>query len=582
MTRVVGPKGSPRRRWLLLWCLVAAVGTSVFVLAGAQAAGPGGTTFELDASLDLSNGSAPKAAVTDHSGTGLPDDWDRVAADKGLATNGATTSNATASTFDAETTASGSANNATIFTGGGSKDQAAVGDWKWKDASGGLPDKDNLLHAMSARYTTGSGPHIYFAADRFDNSGDSQIGFWFFKNSVSTKDDGTFSGVHAAGSVPHDPDNPGDVLILSDFTNGGAQPTVRVFEFVGSGGSDGSLNLLGGTADDIRDCGVVGTDDFCGSVNNLDGAVAPWLLLNKSGQSTFGHGELYEGGLNLTALGLQNECFSSFLAETRSSQSVTATLKDFVLGPFQQCTASAVTTPSVSAPVAPGTAVYDTDVITGTGVQNPPNPSSPPNVTFSICGPMTVATSCDGSDSAHTAAAFGATKPLVHCTGAGTPSAICTAADAQGVSRARSDTVGKTATGFYCFKAEWDGDANYPAGADDAGSSGSECFRVRDTSTTTTAQRWLPNDTATVTTGSGATAAGSVTFTLYDSADCTGTVLGTWTDTSAPYESSNTTVQTTSKSVSWRAVFTSTDSNVNGSTSRCETTTVTVDNDSGP
>jgi len=39
----------------------------------------------------------------------------------------------------------------------------------------------------------------------------------------------------------------------------------------------------------------------------------------------------------------------------------------------------------------------------------------------------------------------------------------------------------------------------------------------------------------------------------------------------------------TTRTVSWRAVFTTTDPNaVQGSTSRCETTTVTVTNDSGP
>src|SRR5262249_5810811 len=45
----------------------------------------------------------------------------------------------------------------------------------------------------------------------------------------------------------------------------------------------------------------------------------------------------FEGGVNLTGLLNTSECFSSFLAETRSSASATATLKDFVLGPFKNC-----------------------------------------------------------------------------------------------------------------------------------------------------------------------------------------------------------------------------------------------------
>ena len=186
--------------------------------------------------------------------------------------------------------------------------------------------------------------------------------------------------MHSAGQVPHSATNAGDILILSDFTNGGTQPTIRIFEWVGSGGSDGELNLLNptvGGVPEVRDCGTVLTDDFCGSVNNFDGSVAPWLFLNKSGQNTFGHGEFYEGGLNLNRFGLQNECFSSFLAETRSSQSVTATLKDFVLGSFQQCSATLSTAPSPGGggTVTPGTVVTDTATVTGIGGQNPPNPT---------------------------------------------------------------------------------------------------------------------------------------------------------------------------------------------------------------
>jgi hypothetical protein len=73
-----------------------------------------------------------------------------------------------------------------------------------------------------------------------------------------------------------------------------------------------------------------------------------------------------------------------------------------------------------------------------------------------------------------------------------------------------------------------------------------------------------------------------VVFTLYDSANCTGTVLNTFTDTTAPYATNNTTTYTANKTISWRAVFTPTDLNaVNGSTSHCETSTVTINNDIG-
>ena len=52
-------------------------------------------------------------------------------------------------------------------------------------------------------------------------------------------------------------------------------------------------------------------------------------IINQNFVATF---EFFEGGVNLSELGLGNECFSSVASETRSSTSTTAVLKDFVLG----------------------------------------------------------------------------------------------------------------------------------------------------------------------------------------------------------------------------------------------------------
>ena len=82
-----------------------------------------------------------------------------------------------------------------IFTGGGSKDPQDITNWAWKNA-GGLPDKDNLLHAFAARYslppdsthcpsTDPTCEVIFFGSDRYDNSGDAQQAFWFLQNQVS-------------------------------------------------------------------------------------------------------------------------------------------------------------------------------------------------------------------------------------------------------------------------------------------------------------------------------------------------------------------------------------------------------------
>jgi len=258
------------------------------------------TVFELDGN-----------AITNHSGTALPDDWDRI--------NPGPNSHAAVSSFmvDPQST--------TIFTGGGSKDVQDIPSWQY--TSGSVPDKDEITDAYAAAYTASNGDVLlYFGADRYDNSGDSQIGFWFFQNSItlkpgSTSGSGTFNGVHTVG----------DILILSDFTTGGTISTIRIFEWVGSGGSDGPLNLLASGAD----CSSSASGDIlCAEVNKSPQS-SPWAYTPKQGTfKIFPTGTFVEGGTNLSKLLPSTECFSSFLVETRSSQSVTATLKDFVIGAF--------------------------------------------------------------------------------------------------------------------------------------------------------------------------------------------------------------------------------------------------------
>src|SRR5687768_14312836 len=95
---------------------------------------------------------------------------------------------------------------ASYFTGGGSKDLEDV--TEWAHTSGDVaPDKDELTHAFAVAYrapvTRGAARAgdliFYFGADRFANNGDSQIGFWFFRNPVGLGGGGAFTGRHADG-----------------------------------------------------------------------------------------------------------------------------------------------------------------------------------------------------------------------------------------------------------------------------------------------------------------------------------------------------------------------------------------------
>ena len=487
------------------------------------------------------------------------DDWDKVcpAGTPPGAVSCIGGISAQATTFDTDGV------DASIFTGGGSKDDLNTTSWQWKNGS--VPPKDDLAHAYAVRYANGL---LYFGADRTANNGDSQIGFWFFQGNVGPQPGGTF------GPDAH---KNGDILILSDFTNGGTQPTIRIFEYTGTaaGSTDGTLNEIGGGDTENRDCAVISTDDFCASVNNLDGAVAPWLFKNKSGQGTFGHGEFYEGGLNLNTLGLENECFSSFLAETRSSQSVTATLKDFILGGFEACEATVTTTPTNGTTttdvnsITLGGDIYDHAVIVGTGSNQ--NPTGTMN--FYLCSPAQMTALNE------TTCVTGGTE----INGPTIPNKVTVTPIANtSNSEATSSKATPNAVGTWCWRGEYSGDNRYPAAKD---SSTGECFTVTDIASTTTQQSWLPQDQATITSSGGSTIAGSVEFKLYESADCTGDAVQTFSNrpvsASAPYTATtnNSTYYTTAKTISWKATFTSSNSVASGPAGPCETMTVTLDND---
>jgi hypothetical protein len=491
--------------------------------------------------------------------------------------------------------------NETIFTGGGSKDYLGINndppadpwtDGPWQHKNGSVPDKDDIRDAYAAAYTKQEGgvPHtfIYFGLDRLAVQGSADVGFWFLKGNVAPVAGGSWSGEHQVG----------DVLVLSEFSGGGTDIEIKVLKWVGTGGDEGGgtlETLFGGATGQLADCDEVPDgpdgDDVCANVNTapiLDAAV-PWNYVAKNGSRDIPTAGFFEGGIDLTDFVPGAGCVANFVAETRSSFEVNAVLKDFVHSSFSLCGASLTTTPSnpiSGGTVLPGASVTDKATVTGTGLASPPFPSSPPNVVFSICGPIdpsgaTSTFKCDDSDAVHTAAQFGNTKAL-------SPTAT------QGVSEATSDAVSKTLPGVYCFKATWAGDTSYPAGASDIGSNGSECFRVRDTSSMTTAQRWLPNDSATVLNSQNQpVTSGTVDFTLYKNGTCTDdpldlsdTVTGTGFDdrplnSSGVASTANTTQYVVTSSgttnISWKATYDGS-ADIVGSNSTCETSVLQITN----
>jgi hypothetical protein len=431
-----------RRRWGVL---IVSVAILLSAMGGAALAVHDDGAFELD-----------RNAADDAAAPG--DDWSLI--DDGP-TDPNSDDSADSSTFVAD------GRGPTIFTGGGSKDDLNTTGWKHKNGS--TPDKDELLDAYAARY----GDSLYFGADRYSNSGDAVMGFWFFQQEVTPQAGGSF------GPGQHED---GDILVLSDFTNGGGNVTIRVFRWNGPGGGiagsgsiNGTLDLIAGTTSTPADCvgppAVPNGDNFCATVNTTNTA-SPWAFQAKASGSpanTFPAGHFFEGGIDLGFLDLGDECFASFLAETRSSTSVDAVLKDLVGGAFESCESTVTTTPSdvngvAKTAIEKGGTIYDSALIEGTGSNNAPTGT----MDFFICSPTQLTAG---------ACPTGGTKVNGTGTGALNPPAAVTPIANTSNSRSISAAFTPTSTGTWCWRGVYSGDNNYPPATD---ASTGECFNVVD------------------------------------------------------------------------------------------------------
>jgi hypothetical protein len=505
--RILGEAGPKRRRRFHFVFLPIILGAALALMmaGGAQAVHDEGV-FGLDGNAITGGTPCTNAAQTLPAGCEpanplaqgyTNEDWDKVF-------DGTTT--AVSHSFVTDSTLSGGLAGAgdTILQGGATKDINDLPSWLWKEtAQTSVQDKDDIEHAYAAQYVkdkSGTGEQcgtfgptancvlLYFGADRFSNSGDSVMGFWFYKNKVETvgpdaNGNGTFTGVHTARDTSTDPITRGDILVVSDFRSGGKAPSIQVYEWVNSGGSASThLDQIGGGTSPVP-CTqappeknnqppippVQDNDNFCATANQFV-VTSPWAFTPKAnsggtpgpdgGTAKFGIAEFMEGGINMTALGLGNECFNTFEAETRSAHSVTSTLSDFTLGSFGSCGASLATQSSKTTLEIGDAAPTDTATINvSSSGGNPPAPTG--DVNFYLCGPSTTQiTSCDptGLTAFDTVNLSGATK-------VGNDYSVTSSAP----------TI--TSAGYYCFTATWEGDNHYTDGPyEDDGTD--ECFQV--------------------------------------------------------------------------------------------------------
>jgi hypothetical protein len=106
-----------------------------------------------------------------------------------------------------------------------------INQWSWQTNTSVINAKADITDAYAAAYKGASSDTImYFGLDRFDNSGDASVGFWFLQDpNFSLNPDGTFSGQHENG----------DVFIKSEFLQGGGIANPVAYEW-----QNGSLNAV--------------------------------------------------------------------------------------------------------------------------------------------------------------------------------------------------------------------------------------------------------------------------------------------------------------------------------------------------
>ena len=251
-------------------------------------------------------------------------------------------------------------------------------------------DKTDIVNAYGAAIQgdaqTGDGDTaddqlFYFGVERFDNSGDAFIGIWLFQDDVTCNTaTGKFEGSKRTG----------DILILANFTGGGSDATIQLFRYTaGVGTAAGSFGELVAVTSkcELDPSGDLPfpQNDLCATLNDVADVDTPWAMEDKvkpgppnpDVAKRLEPDQFVEGGVNLTDVfasgtggGTPPQCFGSFMAETRSSSSIDATLKDFALGNLDFCDANIEIDPDETNRVGePHTFTVDVDQIVGSGEQ---------------------------------------------------------------------------------------------------------------------------------------------------------------------------------------------------------------------
>ena len=206
------------------------------------------------------------------------------------------------------------------FTQGSQDDNVLSTKWHWN--RGSTNDKGDIQNACAALVND----TLYFFGDRTSINGTAQIGFWFFLDNVFPKADGTFNADHTAANLSTNPPKYGDLLILSNFINGGGTVDIRIYTFLGYSGGKATFQLLSAATAPAK---AMVND----SARNVPTNVTNWSYQSKGGAAgIYVTGSFFEGSVDLSKLG--NLCFQQFLMETRNSAELSASQQDMASGKF--------------------------------------------------------------------------------------------------------------------------------------------------------------------------------------------------------------------------------------------------------
>jgi hypothetical protein len=342
----------------------------------------------------------------------------------------------------------------------------------------------------------------------------------------------------------------GDKLITYDLSNGGTVATISIRTW--SGTAWGSPTVITGGANPNAlgsiNTSLIPANQAGGATNGLTTQLGPLS------PRTFG-----EATISFSALFGQNTCgqFGSAYLKSRSSDSFTAALKDFVpptrvsISNCAALTTNASNTPGTEDPPATiGRPISDTATLSG--------------ATDDAGGTITFKLYSDDQ------CANEVTTDLQAVT-------------VNGPGNYNSGNFTPSNPGTYYWIASYSGDDKNEAVSGECGDPNESSVVGKAPSTLNTEQSFYPNDTATLSasTASG-TPTGDVTFSLFDNADCSGTALfDPETDTLDADGKASTTNTTfaisTTKTVYWKVEYEGDDSHEPVS-SCSENTELTIDN----